>query len=92
MKGDFRLIGLSKNKSFTCSNLYKEDIFWPKVEMPQDRFDALFKWASEDEGFWGGKWIAEIEHDGLYEDGTPIRPVAVAVREWDLPTNQTSNE
>lgn len=84
MKSDFRLIGLSKSKSFTCSNLYKEDIFWPVVDMGHDRFDALFKLASESEGFWKDKWIAEIVHDGLYEDGTPINPVAVAVREWDL--------
>jgi hypothetical protein len=82
-KSDFRLIGLSKSKSFTCSNLYKEDIFWPEVKMAQDRFDALFKWASS-VGFWKDKWIAEVEHDGLYEDGTPINPVCVAVREWDL--------
>lgn len=85
LKSDFRLIGLSKRKSFTCSTLsHKEDIFWPEVAMAQDRFDALWDWVGKGH-FWEDKWIAEIEHDGLYDDGTPINPVAVAVREWDLP-------
>lgn len=84
MRSDFRLVGLSKGKSFTCSNLYKEDIFWPKVNMPQDRFDALFKWAKATDNFWKTNWIVEIEHDGFYEDGTPKNAVAIAVREWDL--------
>ena len=83
MKSDFSLIGLSRIKSMTCSNLYKEDIFWPKVDIPQDRFDALFNWARSTD-FWQIKWIAEIEHKGFYEDGTPRHHIVKAIREWDL--------
>lgn len=84
MKSDFKLKGLSKEKSMTCEPLKNENIFWPKVEMPKDRFNALFDWASHENGFWKTSWIAEIEHDGLYDDQTPINPIVVAVRQWDL--------
>ena len=59
----------------------KENIFWAKTNMADERYKALFNWAKSKDDFWKGKWIAEIEHDGLYEDGTPKNPVVLAVRE-----------
>lgn len=65
----------------TCQPLQNENIFWPKVGIDRDRFEALWNYCK---GNWKDKKIAEIEHDGFYEDGTPINPVVVGVREWDL--------
>lgn len=80
MKAYFKLKGLSREKSMTCEPLENENIFWPKVDMSQDRFDALFAWASTEDGFWKVGWIAEIEHDGLYDDGTPVNPIVKGIR------------
>ncbi len=79
---EFQLNGLSLPNSFTCSNIGKEDIFWAKSNWPKDRFAALFKIAKDSEGpFFRERWRAEIEHDGLFEDGTPKNPVVISVRE-----------
>lgn len=78
MKSDFKLVGLGRKKSMTCEPLNNENVFWPKVSISQDRFDALWNYKKN---HWDDEMIAEIEHDGFYEDGTPINPVVVAVRE-----------
>jgi len=78
IKTDFMLIGLSRKKSMTCAPMNNEEIFWPKVGLTQDRFDALWDY------FKGNKpmqMIAEIEHEGFYKDGTPINGVVVGVRD-----------
>jgi hypothetical protein len=82
MKSDFLLKGLSAPKSFTCRTMDgKETIFWATTTMSDERYKALFKWAKGTDDFWKSKWIAEVEHDGLFEDGTPRNPVVIAVRE-----------
>lgn len=85
MQSDFRLKGLSAPKSATL-NLIDTDreIFWAPFIMPDDRYLALFKWAKSDDEFWKTAWIATVEHDGLYDDKTPIDPKVIDVREWDL--------
>lgn len=81
-KSDFLLKGLSAPKSFTCYTMDgKETIFWAKTNMTDERYKALFNWAKNSDDFWKGKWIAEIEHEGLYEDGTPRNPIVLSVRE-----------
>lgn len=72
MKSKFRLKGLNRPKSMTCYPLNNENIFWPKVDMSQERFDALWKYCK---GHWKEDKFVEIEHDGFYEDGTPINPI-----------------
>ena len=62
----------------TCEPLDNEDIFWPKVGISQDRFDALWDYKKN---HWDDKMIAEIEHDGLFSDGTPKNGIVVSVRE-----------
>ncbi len=84
MKSDFRLIGLSRKKSFTCTQLHNEEIFWPEVGLSQDVFDLLWDKAEATDDFWKIKWIAEIEHDGTFEDGTPKDAIVVNFRKWDL--------
>mgnify|MGYP003435922543 CR=1 FL=1 len=85
MKTDFRIVGLSAPKSATLEFLDTDKTtFWAVVDMPDDRYKALFNWAKSDDTFWKSKKVAEIEHDGFYEDGTPINPKMVAIREWDL--------
>ena len=62
----------------TCEPMNNENVFWPKVSISQDRFDALWNYKKN---HWDDKMIAEIEHDGFYEDGTPINPTVTAIRE-----------
>ena len=78
MRTDFRLVGLGRTKSMTCEPMDKEEIFWPKVGLTQDRFDALWEFFTLLKPM---QMIAEIEHEGFYEDGTPREAVVVAVRE-----------
>jgi len=78
MKSDFKLVGLSKKKSMTCEPLNNENIFWPQVGLIQDRFDALWDYFITSKPM---EMIAEIEHEGLYEDGTPKNPLVVSVRD-----------
>jgi hypothetical protein len=79
---DFRLLGLGKNNSFTLSLLYTDkEMFWATSEMVEDRFNALFSYCKDN---WKDKKIAEVKHDGLNQDGLPINPIVVNIREWDL--------
>ena len=78
MKSDFKLIGLSKPQSFTCEPLDSDTIFWAENGLGKEKFNELWKYC---DGNWQDKKIAEIEHEGLNEDGTPINPVVVAMRE-----------
>jgi len=78
MKSYFKLTGLGRKKSMTCEPLNNQEIFWPKVGLTQDRFDAIWDY------FKGNKplqMIAEIEHEGLYTDGTPKNGNVVSVRD-----------
>lgn len=74
---EFRLIGLNRPYSMTCIT-DNEVVFWPKVGITKDRFNALWDYCI---GNWKDKKYAEIEHDGLREDGTPINGVVISVRE-----------
>lgn len=78
VKSDFKLTGLSRKKSMTCEPLNNQNIFWPKVELTQDRFDALWNYFKGNKPM---KMIAEIEYEGLYNDGTPINGTVVVVRD-----------
>lgn len=74
----FKLTGLSRPKSMTCHTMDKrESIFWPKVQLSQDRFNALWDYCKNN---WDEKKLAQIECDGLYKDGTPINPVVIEVK------------
>ncbi len=77
-KTDFKLVGLSKPFSMTCRTDKTDIAFWPKVGIPRERFDALWNYCK---GEWKDKKIAEIEHEGLREDGTPINGIVIGVRE-----------
>lgn len=81
-RSDFKLVGLSKGKRATLELLYTDrETFWAKIDMDDDEFDSLWEFCSED---WKAKKIAVIEHDGLYPDLTPINPIMVDYREWDI--------
>ena len=71
----FKLGGLSKNKSITCETK-GENHFWPKINMEQDRFDALWKFC---EGDWSSPKFCEIEYDRLDKTGEPINPVLLNI-------------
>ena len=78
MKSDFKLTGLGRKKSMTCEPLNNENIFCPKVGLTQDRFDALWDYKKN---HWSDKMIAEIEHEGVNEEGIPINGTVISVRE-----------
>lgn len=78
MKGEFKLIGLSRGLSMTCEPLNNENIFWPKVGISQERFDALWDYKKD---HWEDKMTCIIEHEGLRKDGTPINGVVISVSE-----------
>lgn len=78
MKSDFKLTGLSKPQSFTCEPLNGDTIFWAKNGLGKEKFNELWNYC---DGNWQDNKIAEIEHEGLNEDGTPINPVVVGIRE-----------
>ena len=75
---DFKLKGLTKPNSMTLEPINNENTFWAKSILTQERFDALFDYSKNN---WKDKKIAEVEHDGIREDGTPINPVVISVRE-----------
>ncbi len=81
-QSDFRLIGLSKPNSATLQFLYSdEETFWAKCNMTPETFQAMFDYC---EGNWDELKIAEVEHDGFYDDRTPINPVVIGIRIWDI--------
>lgn len=75
---EFQLQGISKPRSFTCKPLYKEDHFWAKSEMTYERFDAFFDYYSKGNM---KNFSVVIEHDGLTEDGTPINPMVIEIKD-----------
>jgi len=82
MISDFKLIGLSKPNMMTCEPMDSDNIFWAPTSIPKERFDALFEYSK---GNWKDKKIAEIEHNGINKDGTPINPMVISVREINRP-------
>lgn len=78
MKTKFELIQLSKPKCVKLQPIDSDKFsFEAKVEMEQDRFDALWKYC---EGNWNEKKYAEIEHEGFYENGEPINPIFKGIK------------
>lgn len=74
-----KLAGLSAGYRFTCYILGTEEIFWAESGIPEDRYKALFNWVKSDDYFSFKHWFVMIEHEGVYEDGTPRKPVVVEV-------------
>lgn len=81
---EFKLQGLTLPGSFTCKPLYKEDHFWAKSNMTLERFQAFFDYFGEAckklDGS-GQNFTVIIEHDGLTEDGTPINPIVIEIKD-----------
>lgn len=81
MTSKFRLIGLSRPKSATLNFIDSDrTTFWAKVAMSDERFNALWAYCKDN---WGHPKIAIVEHDGVFNDGTPIAPVMVNVEEFE---------
>lgn len=79
MTSNFNLIGLSKRKSVTCAVIGgTEEMFWPKVDMSQDRFDAFWDYYATRKS--DEKFTAVIEHQGLNDDGTPRNSILIEIK------------
>lgn len=76
LKGQFKLVGLSRKKSMTCEPLNDEgNFFWPKVGIDQDRFDALWNFMT---GRWGDTHLlVVIEYEKITDDGIPINGTVI---------------
>lgn len=74
---NFTCTGLSNQSSFTL--WVNKDHCWATSGIPQDRFDALFKWAKSDDTFWKQNVIVMCEFDGYSEDGFPINAKVIEV-------------
>lgn len=87
MKRDYRLIGLSNSGKTGTMELLDTDktTFWADFDMPEDRIEALFKWAKSEDDFWKQAWIAEVECEKVEENGSPINAKILGIRMWDLP-------
>lgn len=79
MTSTFKLVGLSRPFSMTCEPLNKEDCFWPKVGISQERFNALWDYKK---GNWEDKMTCTIEHDGLDNEGFPLNGTVIEVSEF----------
>lgn len=75
---EFKLSGLGRKKSITCETR-KEDFFWPKVGLSQDRFDAFWKYYDVKD-----EYVAVIEHNGFSEDGVPLIATVIEIREGSI--------
>jgi len=81
IKTEYRLVGLSKPRSFTLNFLDTDrDTFWAKSDMSYERFNALWNYCKDN---WDVAKIAIVECDGFYEDKTPKNPMVIEVKEWD---------
>lgn len=76
---NFKLIGLSAGNRCTVSvDGTDRDWFHTKTNLTQDRFDALFNYFKNgDDNIWKTNPRVIIEHDGFYEGGIPINPIAI---------------
>lgn len=81
MRTDFKLVGLSAPQSFTCMTDKTDERFWAKNGLLHGKYQELCKWVRTNDYFWEDKWVAEIEHDGFYNDGTPKNPICVGIRQ-----------
>jgi len=87
MRSHFLIVGLSKPKSITCKT-DKENAFWPKVNLTNERFDAFWDYCGGSL-FSDEPKYAEIEHDGLDKTGEPINPVLIGI-DTTPPEKQTN--
>lgn len=73
----FKVVGLSAPKSFT---LYEEnDHCWATNGLPDGKYEELFKWAKNDDGFWKQNITAIVECDGFGLHGAPINGTVVDI-------------
>jgi hypothetical protein len=76
---EYKLVGLAKNKRATLELLHTDkEVFWAKIDMSDNRFDAMWKYCS---GNWDDFKIAEIECDYVSKDGAPINGIMKGLRE-----------
>lgn len=77
---EYELRGLSAPKKFTC--YHKGLLFWADTNMSDLKYKELFNWAKHTDDFWKKPgWMAVIEHDGYFEDGTPIKPIVIEIKD-----------
>lgn len=82
MTSQFHLVGLSAPLSGTLELMDTDKhTFWAPFAFTKAKFKELFNWAKNDDNFWKAFWIANVEHDGLNEDGTPKNPKIISIEE-----------
>jgi len=77
MTKEYKLCGLSKSNSATIELPDSEETFNVPVDMPQDRFDALFSYCKF---HWDEEKIAIVSHDGINDNNLPINPKVIEIK------------
>lgn len=72
----FPLIGLSRQKSVTCTYGKNQDFFWPRVELTQKQFDELWTLCKGD---WSAPKLAVIQFSEYGEGGFPMDAIMVGM-------------
>lgn len=75
-KTEFRVTGMTKPASFT---FFHYTNWWATSSLSKEEFNTLFDKAKSEDAFWKGTLMATVEHEGLSEDGTPIKGKVVKV-------------
>jgi hypothetical protein len=76
---EFRLVGLSRPHVATLWPIDSDEpTIWATIEMKQDRINALWKYCKD---HWAEKKIAIVRHSGFNDNGLPINPVMIGIRE-----------
>lgn len=76
----FKLVGLSKPRSFTLETSKGITFNAPALEssFAYQQFDELFKYC---EGNWADNKVARVAHGWFADDGTPIQPKVLEINE-----------
>jgi hypothetical protein len=80
MRVEYKLVGLGRNKKATLELLNTDrEIFWADIDMPDDRFNALWDYC-KGESYEKNIKIAEVECDYVTKDGNPVNGVMKGFR------------
>ncbi len=69
---------MSTPRSFTC-NSNTGEIFWAKSGLTEEKYNTIFSWAKNDNGFWEKNIIGIIEYEKLGVGKIPINGVLISI-------------
>lgn len=73
----YKVVGMSAPKSLTLFE--QNDHCWAKSGLTDEKYNQLFNWAKNDEGFWKQEITALVECDGFGVHGSPINGIVLSI-------------